>query len=206
MQEFSCLHLHSHFQKLVEEQWTAVGPSQFATIRARKASPGSKAPCGRPSLGQNSFANACAHVVREGIRQGIPVALFHMTGSYMWSLNAYCRLRDLNPTISHLDCCQFGSRFRGRTTIWSWNLEMPTVLPTCYPRGKICSWSEREHQHCKPRPQSARATGTLSIPWRLRNTIASWFLSTWEQHALGYRWSYCRHTISEYGNSGSIIQ
>ena len=154
----------------------------------------------------NIFANPCAYVVLEGIRQGIRVALFHMTGSYMWSLDTYCRLRDLNPTVSLLDWCQFGNRFRRRTTIWSWNLEILTVLPTCYRHGNICSWSEREHQHCKPRPQSARATGTLSIPWRLRDTIASWFLNTWEQNALGYRWSSCRRSIPEYWNSGSIIQ
>ena len=154
----------------------------------------------------NNLANVCADVVLEGIKQGIPVALFHMTGSYMWSLDAYCRLRDLNPTISHLDWCQFGSRFRRRTTMWSWNLEVPTVLPTCNPCGNICSWPEERHQHWKPRRQSARALGILSIPRRLQDTIASWFLTTWEQNALRYRWSSCRHSVPEYGNSGSIFQ
>ena len=67
----------------------------------------------------NNFANACADVVIEGIKQG----LFHATASYMWSLDTYCRLRVLYPTVSHLDWCQFGSRFRRRTTTWSWNLE-----------------------------------------------------------------------------------
>ena len=62
LQEFSCLHLQIHFQKLVEEQRTAVGPSQFATIRARKASPGSKDPCGRPSLGQ-TLSQTLAHIL-----------------------------------------------------------------------------------------------------------------------------------------------
>ena len=112
----------------------------------------------------NSFANTCADVVLEGIRQGIPVALFHMTGSYMWSLDAYCRLRDLNPTISHLDWCQFGCRFRGRTTIWSWNLEVPTVLPTCNPRGNICSWSEEQHQHWKPPTSIGPSVGYSLYP------------------------------------------
>ena len=42
----------------------------------------------------NNFANACADIVIEGIKQGIPVALFHVTASYMWSLDTYCRLRD----------------------------------------------------------------------------------------------------------------
>ena len=138
----------------------------------------------------NTFANTCAEVVLEGIRQGI----------------ANCRLRDLNPTISHLDRCQFGCRFRGRTTMWSWNLEVPTVLPTYNPRGNVCSWSEERHQHWKARRQSARALGILSIPRRLQDTIASWFLTTWEQNALRYRWSSCRHSIPEYGNSGSIFQ
>ena len=34
----------------------------------------------------NNFANACADIVIEGIKQGIPVALFHVTASYMSSL------------------------------------------------------------------------------------------------------------------------
>ena len=85
----------------------------------------------------NTFANACAYIVLEGIKPGIPMALSHMTGSYIWSLDAYCRLRDLRQTISHLDWCQFGSRFRGRTTIWSWNLEMPRLRTVCCPRDNL---------------------------------------------------------------------
>ena len=184
----------------------AAGPSHFATIRARKASPGSKDACRRPSLEQTNVRMFVQTWSSKESSKGSQWLFFHMTGSYMWSLDAYCRLRDLNPTISHLDWCQFGSRFRGRTTMWSWNLEVPTVLPTCNPRGNICSWSEERHQHWKPRRQSARALGILSIPRRLQDTIASWFLTTWEQNALRYRWSSCRHSIPEYGNSGSIFQ
>ena len=141
----------------------------------------------------NNFANACADIVIEGIKQGIPVSLFHVTASYMWSLDTHCRLRDLYPTVSNLDWCQFGSRFQRRMTIWSWSLEIPAVLPTCHPRGRICSWSELAHQHCRQRPRSARATGNPSIPWRLRDSIASWFLSVWEQNALCCQWESCRH-------------
>ena len=139
-----------------------VGPSQFAMIRVQKVSPGSKAPCGRPSSRANNFATGCADIVIEGIKQKIPVALFRVTASYMCSLDTHCRLRDLYPTVSHMDWCQFGRRFRRRTTIWSWNLEDPVVLPTCHPRGRICSWSELAHQHCRQRPRSARATGNPS--------------------------------------------
>ena len=117
------------------------------------------------------------------------------------------RLYDLGPTVSHLDSCGSGSRFRRRTTFLCWNLDIPAVLPTCYPHGNMCSFSELVHQKFKLRPlKSARAAGNLSYPWRLRESITSWFLSTWEQNALGYRWSSCRHSIPEYRDSGSIIQ
>ena len=138
----------------------------------------------------NDFAKACADVVLEAIKQEIPVALCHAASSYMWSMDIFRRLYDLRPTVSHLDWFGFGSRLRCQTTIWSWNREMPAVL-----------------QKCRVRPvESARAAGNLSYPWRLRDSIASWFLGTWEQNALGYRWNSCRHSIPEYGNSGSIIQ
>ena len=176
-------------------------PVAFRNNSCPKVSSGSKAPCGRPSLEQTLL-----QILVQTWSSKESDKRSQWTGSYMWSLDAYCRLRDLNPTISHLDWCQFGCRFRGRTTMWSWNLEVPTVLPTCNPRGNICSWSEEQHQHWKPRPQSARALGILSIPRRLQDTIASWFLNTWEQNALRYRWSSCRHSIPEYGNSGSIFQ
>ena len=66
------------------------------------------------------------------------------------------------------------------------------------------SFSELAHQKCRPRPlTSARTAGNLSYPFRLRD---SWFLSTWEQNALSYRWTSCRHSVPEYGNAGSIIQ
>ena len=155
---------HTHIFKKKPQGWPVAVrndscPEGFAWLKGSMREAVSRA---------NTFADACASVIFESTRQGIPVALFHTTGSYMWSLDAYCRLRELQPTVSHLDWCQFGSRFRGRTTIWSWNLEMPTVLPTCHPNGDICSWSGKQHKDWKSRSQSARASGTLSIPGHCR--------------------------------------
>ena len=127
----------------------------------------------------NNFANACTDVVIEGIKQGIPVARSHV-----WTLAAAC------VTFIRLFRTRTGvnlvADFEDARPFWSWNLQIPAVLPTCHPRGRICSWSELAHQHCRQRLQSARATGNPSIPWRLRDSIASWFLSVWEQNALCY--------------------
>ena len=149
----------------------------------------------------NIFVKACAEVVLEAITAGIPVAVCHATSSYMWSLDIYRCLLNLGPAIAQLDWCGFGSRFPRRTTIWSWNLDIPSVLPRCLTRGDVCSFSHLTHQKGE-----ARAARNLSYPWRLRDSMASWFLSTWEQNALLCRWNSCRRSIPEYGNSGSVSQ
>ena len=77
----------------------------------------------------NIFVTACAEVVLEAIHAGIPVAV--------WSLDIYRCLLDLCPAIAQLDWCRFGSRFRRRTTMWSWNLYIPSVSPRCFPHGNV---------------------------------------------------------------------
>ena len=94
------------------------------------------------------------------ITTGIPVAVCHATSSCMWSLDIYRCLLNLAPALAQ-DWCGFGCRFRRRTTIWSWNFDIPSVLPRCFLRGDVCSFSGLTYQ--KGQAPAARISLTRGV-------------------------------------------
>ena len=98
-------------------------------------------------------------------------------------LSVMRRLHSCGPWISTVVCSTFVPRLRSwigvvlvadSTTHDHLELELghPVCVTECFPRGDVCSFSNLAHQKGE-----ARAARNPSYPWRVRDSIASWFLS-----------------------------
>jgi hypothetical protein len=101
-----------------------------------------------------------------GSRTLCPIVLENPATSYMWSVPSLQRLVARGQLIK-VDYCQFGCRWRKRTSLCFWNFaDMSSVSKLCHGRSGICSRTHQHHIQLKGvDPKSKRSWTKIAEPY-----------------------------------------
>ena len=139
----------------------------------------------------NALASATAELAFEVIKAGIPTVIENPVASFLWWQPCFLALRArFEPQIVSTDYCGFGKAWRKRTRLWSWHLDLRSVMRSCSSGGGCCDFSGKPHVLLTGKAADGRLNTKVAekYPRDMVDIIAANFVGEWQNRNLEKSW------------------